>query len=70
MILLGYAAAQFPYIVPPGFSVENCAAPRSVLALLDVALAIGAVLLFPSLFYLYRIFKGEGERSTQGSPLH
>ncbi len=70
VILLGYAAAQFPYIVPPGFSVENCAAPRSVLALLDVALAIGAVLLFPSLFYLYRIFKGEGERSTQGSPLH
>lgn len=70
VILLGFASAQFPFIVPPDYSVINCSAPHSVLALLVVALALGAVLLFPSLFYLYRIFKGEGQNATQGAPLH
>jgi cytochrome d ubiquinol oxidase subunit II len=69
IILLGYAVAQFPYLVPPKLTIYNSAAPQVVLITLLIALSIGAVLLFPSLFYLFRVFKGEGEHSTQGAPL-
>jgi cytochrome d ubiquinol oxidase subunit II len=35
------------------------AAPRITLQLLLGALAVGALLLFPSFFYLFRVFKGQ-----------
>jgi len=69
IILFGYAVAQFPYLVPPTYTIENSSAPRIVMTYLVIALAVGAVLLFPSLFYLFRIFKGEGKHSTRGAPL-
>jgi len=57
LIILGWGLAQFPYLVEPDLTFRNSAAPESVLTLLLVALAAGAVLLFPSLWYLYRVFK-------------
>jgi cytochrome d ubiquinol oxidase subunit II len=70
IILLGYAAAQYPYLAPPTYDVLNSSAPHSVLRWLLIALAIGALTLFPSLFYLFRIFKGDNENATLGKPLH
>jgi cytochrome d ubiquinol oxidase subunit II len=66
-VLLGYALAQFPYLIPPRLTIYNSAAPVHVLHFLLGALAIGAVLLFPSLFLLFHLFKGKGKHSTQGS---
>lgn len=59
LILLGWAAAQFPYLVEPDITIHSAAAPRITLQLLLGALAAGAALLFPSYFYLFRVFKSE-----------
>jgi cytochrome d ubiquinol oxidase subunit II len=59
MILLGWAAAQFPFLVEPDVTIYNAAAPGITLRLLLGALCSGAVLLFPSYYYLFRVFKGE-----------
>jgi len=57
MILLGWAFAQFPHLVEPDITISSAAAPLSTLELLLVALIAGALVLFPSYFYLFRIFK-------------
>ncbi len=49
--------AQFPYLVPPSLTVFNAAAPQATLNIIFAVLCFGALLLFPSLFYLYRVFK-------------
>jgi len=59
LILWGWAAAQLPYLVPPDLRVEDSAAPGSTLRLLVIALALGLVVLVPSLRYLYRVFKND-----------
>src|SRR6267143_4912288 len=59
LILLGWALAQFPHLVEPDITIAAAAAPRSTLQLLLGALAAGAILLFPSYYYLFRVFKGE-----------
>lgn len=58
LILWGWAFAQYPYLVPPTLTIFNAAAPPITLRLLFIALLLGAVLIFPSLYYLFRIFKG------------
>jgi cytochrome bd ubiquinol oxidase subunit II len=59
LILFGWTLAQFPYLIEPDVSVYSAAAPRITLRLLLGALAAGAGLLFPSYYYLFRIFKSE-----------
>lgn len=61
-ILMGWALAQYPYLVEPDLTIWNAAAPPLTLRLLLVALLLGALLLFPSLYYLYRVFKFGDER--------
>ena len=55
----GWGASQFPYLIVPDVTVANAAAPERTLHLLLGALVAGAALLFPSLLFLYRSFKGE-----------
>jgi len=57
LILWGWALAQYPYVLPPDLTVEAAAAPAVTLRLVLAALALGALVLFPSLYYLLRIFK-------------
>jgi cytochrome bd ubiquinol oxidase subunit II len=57
LILLGWAFAQFPHLVEPDITISSAAAPRITLQLLLAALVAGAILLFPSYYYLFRIFK-------------
>ena len=59
LILWGWAAGQFPFLVPPDLDIERAAAPRITLELLAGALLMGLVVLVPSLRYLFRVFKGE-----------
>ena len=56
-IIAGWGLAQFPYLIGPDLTFTNSAAPDNVLRVLIVALAAGALLLFPSLWYLFRFFK-------------
>ena len=57
LILLGWAFAQYPYLIEPDFTISSAAAPAATLELLLAALIAGALVLFPSYYYLFRIFK-------------
>lgn len=57
-ILAGWCLAQYPHLVYPDLTISNAAAPEVTLRLLVIALGIGAVVLLPSLYYLFRVFKG------------
>jgi cytochrome bd ubiquinol oxidase subunit II len=61
-ILVGWALAQFPHLVTPDITIQNGAAPESTLKLLLIALGVGAVVLLPSLFFLFQIFKRQEQR--------
>ena len=56
-IFWGWALAQYPYVLPPDFTIESTAAPAVTLRLVAIALAVGSVVLAPSLIYLFRVFK-------------
>ena len=59
LILGGWSMAQFPNLITPGITIFNAAAPEITLRLLTYALAVGAIVLFPSLFFLFRVFEGK-----------
>ncbi|HUB00140.1 MAG TPA: cytochrome d ubiquinol oxidase subunit II [Terracidiphilus sp.] len=58
LIVVGWGIAQYPYLIRPGITIANSAAPRNVAAAIDVALGCGAIVLIPSLTMLFAIFKG------------
>ena len=57
LIFWGWAIAQYPFLLPPTFTVANTAAPHSTLRLTLIILAVGGVVLLPSLWYLFQVFK-------------
>jgi cytochrome d ubiquinol oxidase subunit II len=57
LILWGWALSQYPYALPPDFAIPDVAAPPATLRLTLVVLAVGAVIVLPSLYYLFRVFK-------------
>ena len=57
LILWGWALAQFPFVIPTTLTIRQGAAPRVTLELLALGLSAGAVILLPSLRYLFRTFK-------------
>jgi cytochrome d ubiquinol oxidase subunit II len=58
LILWGWALGQYPYLIEPSLTIYEAAAPTATLRLVLLALVVGALILFPSLYYLYRVFKG------------
>jgi cytochrome d ubiquinol oxidase subunit II len=62
-VLWAWAVAQYPVLLP-GVTVHDAAATDAVLGASLGALAVGAVILLPSLWWLYRIF----QRSTVDAP--
>jgi len=57
LILWGWALAQYPYLIPPDLTIRAAAAPRITLILSLWTLGLGTLVLFPSLIYLFRVFK-------------
>ena len=68
LVLWGWAWSQYPYIVPPDVDVASAAAPLATLQLVIVALVLGALVLVPSLFYLFRVFKSSDRLSAISHP--
>jgi cytochrome d ubiquinol oxidase subunit II len=58
-IVLGWGASQYPWLVVPDLTLAGASAPRVTQVALLWALAAGAVLLFPALYWLFSVFKGE-----------
>jgi cytochrome d ubiquinol oxidase subunit II len=54
-IVAGWALAQEPYLLPPGLTVEEAAAPDATLAALLIAAAVGMAILIPALVWLFRL---------------
>jgi cytochrome d ubiquinol oxidase subunit II len=65
LILSGWAISQYPFIVPPDLTIRGAAAPRETLVLILAALAAGGLVLFPSLAYLFRVFKSKQPVATR-----
>ncbi len=59
LIVLGWGASQYPYIIVPDVTLASASGPRATQVALLGALAVGSLTLFPSLYVLFRIFKGE-----------
>ena len=56
-VLWGWAVAQYPYLLPDHVTVEQAAAGETTLAVMLAGLLIGAVLVVPSLVWLYALFQ-------------
>jgi cytochrome d ubiquinol oxidase subunit II len=57
LIFWGWPLAQYPLLIPPGFTIEGSSAPHATLRAVLIATALGGIVLVPSLWYLFHIFK-------------
>lgn len=58
LIVAGLGVALYPYLVPPGLTITEAAAPARVLWTTLGTLAVGSLALIPAFLYLFKIFKG------------
>jgi cytochrome d ubiquinol oxidase subunit II len=68
LVVGGLLNAQRPYILFPDFPIEQSAAPNVVLRAVLITLGIGALLLVPALYYLFRVFKADRREHAQDDP--
>src|SRR5215831_1760723 len=71
-IIAGWGLAQKPVLLP-GLTIRQAAAPHDTLVLVVVAVLAGAMILFPSLAFLFRLvlrgsFDEDAELSTSPAP--
>lgn len=57
LLLVGWALAQYPYLVPPDLTFENAAASPAMMRAALIVFAIGGAFLLPSFWLLFRVFK-------------
>jgi cytochrome d ubiquinol oxidase subunit II len=57
LVVLGWGASQYPFVVVPDLTLAAASAPRATQTLLLATLGAGALVLFPSLRLLFRVFK-------------
>lgn len=58
-LLAGWGLAQYPFLIYPDVTLYNAAAPEVTLSFILYTLPLGLAVLLPSLWYLFRVFKGE-----------
>jgi cytochrome bd ubiquinol oxidase subunit II len=56
-IIWGWGFSQFPILIKPDVTIYNAAAPPETLVLLLCVLGAGIIIVFPSLLYLFWLFK-------------
>jgi cytochrome d ubiquinol oxidase subunit II len=56
-ILVGWAVAQYPYLLPPALTIADAARGETTLTAMLVVLVLGSIVLVPSLVYLYVLFQ-------------
>ena len=65
LVLWGWVLAQFPLIIPPNLTIDAAAAPGRTLVETMAVLVGGGIVLFPSLWYLLRVFKSRTSQASQ-----
>ena len=61
LIVIGWGVAQYPYLVRPQLTIANSVAPSNIVSDLLIAVAVGGVVLLPSLILLLFVFKTHRE---------
>jgi cytochrome d ubiquinol oxidase subunit II len=64
LIVIGWAAAQYPYLVVDDLSLWSASASGATQRLLLISLLCGVPVLVPSLYLMFRVFKTTAERSA------
>ena len=59
VLLWGWGLGQWPYLIYPDVTVFNAAAPDSTLLFMLRAIPVGLLILIPSLWLLFAVFKGD-----------
>jgi len=63
LIMIGWFIIQWPNLVVfsdgTSLTMHNAAGPTATMKVLFIALAIGVVIIFPALYFLFRLFKAE-----------
>jgi cytochrome bd ubiquinol oxidase subunit II len=67
-VMVGWAFAQSPYLLPPELTLDEAAASDATLTALVISVAAGMIVLVPSLVYLYRLVL-QGRLDQQFEPL-
>jgi cytochrome bd ubiquinol oxidase subunit II len=57
-LLTGWGIAQHPYLIYPDVTIHGAAAPQATLRFVLWSTPFGMALLIPSLWFLFRVFKG------------
>lgn len=65
LLLLGWGLAQQPYLVYPDVKLVDVVGPSATIIFVLKALPVGALVLVPSLWLLFRVFKGGSTRPAQ-----
>ncbi len=56
-LLVSWGVSQFPYLIPPDVKAENASSPQSTQVLLLVGIIIALIIVVPSLWFLFYVFK-------------
>jgi cytochrome bd ubiquinol oxidase subunit II len=59
LLLLGWGLAQKPYLVYPSMKLTEVAGPAETIRFLLLSLPVGAAVLVPSLWLMFRVFKAD-----------
>lgn len=70
VLLWGWALGQWPYLIYPDVTVFNAAAPDPILRFALWVTPVGLLILIPSLWLLFAVFKGDNPQADEpvGSP--
>ena len=64
-VIWGWGAAQYPYLLQPELTVQAAAAPGTTLRAMLISLVVGAILLVPSLAFLFTLFQRSDSETSQ-----
>ena len=56
-LLLSWGVSQYPYIIPPDVTAANASSPQQTQVLLLVGIIIALIIVVPSLWFLFYVFK-------------
>ncbi len=65
LIIGGWALAQSPYLLYPDITIDNSASANAIILAMLIALAVGAIVLLPSMWLLYSLFKGHNPTASR-----
>ena len=63
LVLWAWALGQWPYLVPPDLTIAATAAPPGTLTGMLIVITLGGLLLIPSLWLLFRVFKARNPQA-------